>query len=128
MTAATAASATAPASPAAAQPLAARLRTADGLALACDKWPARNGAPLFLMGHSMGGAIAALYAIERAPARARALNSDPGQHAQMRDDAAPERGQVVAALETADDAALSMTARDIDDLRGQPFEVGLDEP
>ncbi|PRH02887.1 alpha/beta hydrolase [Burkholderia multivorans] len=29
--------------------------------------------PLFLMGHSMGGAIAALYAIERAPARGRTL-------------------------------------------------------
>ncbi len=28
---------------------------------------ARQGTPLFLMGHSMGGAIAALYAIERAP-------------------------------------------------------------
>ena len=26
---------------------------------------ARDGAPLFLMGHSMGGAIAALYAVER---------------------------------------------------------------
>ncbi|CAN0619370.1 Monoacylglycerol lipase [Burkholderia multivorans] len=147
MNAATAASATAPASPAAAHPpLTARLRTADGLALACYKWPARHGAPpratvalvhglaehagrydalaarlnaagidvvavdlrghgrspgkrawverfddyltdadalvsaaeldgapLFLMGHSMGGAIAALYAIERAPARGRAL-------------------------------------------------------
>lgn len=34
---------------------------------------ARGGAPLFLMGHSMGGAIAALYAIERAPARGRAF-------------------------------------------------------
>lgn len=31
----------------------------------------RSGAPLFLMGHSMGGAIAALYAIERADAHAR---------------------------------------------------------
>ncbi len=29
----------------------------------------REDVPLFLMGHSMGGAIAALYAIERAPAR-----------------------------------------------------------
>ncbi|TCW86700.1 lysophospholipase [Burkholderia sp. SRS-46] len=34
---------------------------------------ARGNAPLFLMGHSMGGAIAALYAIERAAARGRAL-------------------------------------------------------
>ncbi|KGC08255.1 PGAP1-like family protein [Burkholderia multivorans] len=34
---------------------------------------ARASTPLFLMGHSMGGAIAALYAIERAPARARTL-------------------------------------------------------
>ncbi|WP_445223364.1 lysophospholipase [Burkholderia sp. Ac-20379] len=32
---------------------------------------ARSDAPLFLMGHSMGGAIAALYAIERANARGR---------------------------------------------------------
>ncbi|MBN3792687.1 alpha/beta hydrolase [Burkholderia sp. Ac-20353] len=32
-----------------------------------------NDTPLFLMGHSMGGAIAALYAIERAPARGRAF-------------------------------------------------------
>ncbi|MEK6425474.1 MAG: lysophospholipase [Burkholderia gladioli] len=32
---------------------------------------ARRDAPLFLMGHSMGGAIAALYAIERANARDR---------------------------------------------------------
>ncbi len=31
----------------------------------------RSSAPLFLMGHSMGGAIAALYAVERADARAR---------------------------------------------------------
>lgn len=31
----------------------------------------RSGAPLFLMGHSMGGAIAALYAVERADARDR---------------------------------------------------------
>jgi acylglycerol lipase len=28
---------------------------------------AKNGGPLFLMGHSMGGAIAALYAVERLP-------------------------------------------------------------
>ncbi|AYY58411.1 alpha/beta hydrolase [Burkholderia multivorans] len=34
---------------------------------------ARASTPLFLMGHSMGGAIAALYAIERAPARGRTL-------------------------------------------------------
>jgi len=34
---------------------------------------ARGGAPLFLMGHSMGGAVAALYAIERAAARGRTL-------------------------------------------------------
>ncbi|PRH50012.1 alpha/beta hydrolase [Burkholderia multivorans] len=34
---------------------------------------AREPTPLFLMGHSMGGAIAALYAIERAPARGRTL-------------------------------------------------------
>ncbi|MCA7998333.1 alpha/beta hydrolase [Burkholderia metallica] len=34
---------------------------------------ARGDAPLFLMGHSMGGAVAALYAIERAPARGHAL-------------------------------------------------------
>ncbi|MDR8731122.1 alpha/beta hydrolase [Burkholderia pseudomultivorans] len=34
---------------------------------------ARDNTPLFLMGHSMGGAIAALYAIERAPARGRAF-------------------------------------------------------
>lgn len=34
----------------------------------------RGGAPLFLMGHSMGGAIAALYALERAPSRAVALD------------------------------------------------------
>ncbi|WP_231753048.1 alpha/beta hydrolase [Burkholderia sp. TSV86] len=35
---------------------------------------ARNdGTPLFLMGHSMGGAIAALYAIKCAPARRRTL-------------------------------------------------------
>lgn len=34
---------------------------------------ARAPTPLFLMGHSMGGAIAALYAIERAPARGRKL-------------------------------------------------------
>ncbi|RQR50427.1 lysophospholipase [Burkholderia sp. Bp9126] len=34
---------------------------------------ARGDAPLFLMGHSMGGAVAALYAIERASARGRAL-------------------------------------------------------
>ncbi|MBU9564381.1 lysophospholipase [Burkholderia multivorans] len=33
----------------------------------------RASTPLFLMGHSMGGAIAALYAIERAPARGRTL-------------------------------------------------------
>nr|WP_244111728.1 alpha/beta hydrolase [Burkholderia gladioli] len=33
----------------------------------------REGVPLFLMGHSMGGAIAALYAIERAPARGQPL-------------------------------------------------------
>ncbi|MGU7782610.1 alpha/beta hydrolase [Burkholderia sp. PU8-34] len=32
---------------------------------------ARGNSPLFLMGHSMGGAVAALYAIERAPARGR---------------------------------------------------------
>ncbi|MEY8174181.1 alpha/beta hydrolase [Burkholderia multivorans] len=34
---------------------------------------ARASTPLFLMGHSMGGAIAALYVIERAPARGRTL-------------------------------------------------------
>ncbi|HKT65654.1 MAG TPA: lysophospholipase [Burkholderia sp.] len=34
---------------------------------------ARGNTPLFLMGHSMGGAVAALYAIERAPARGHAL-------------------------------------------------------
>ncbi|KVC66286.1 alpha/beta hydrolase [Burkholderia stagnalis] len=34
---------------------------------------ARGGTPLFLMGHSMGGAVAALYAIERAAARGRTL-------------------------------------------------------
>ncbi|AZQ50470.1 alpha/beta hydrolase [Burkholderia cenocepacia] len=34
---------------------------------------ARGDAPLFLMGHSMGGAVAALYAIERAQARGHAL-------------------------------------------------------
>jgi acylglycerol lipase len=34
---------------------------------------ARDGAPLFLMGHSMGGAIAALYAIERLPASGHQL-------------------------------------------------------
>ncbi|AOI91592.1 lysophospholipase [Burkholderia pseudomultivorans] len=34
---------------------------------------ARDNTPLFLMGHSMGGAIAALYAIERAPARGHAF-------------------------------------------------------
>lgn len=34
---------------------------------------ARGDAPLFLMGHSMGGAVAALYAIERAAARDRTL-------------------------------------------------------
>ncbi len=34
---------------------------------------ARGNAPLFLMGHSMGGAVAALYAIERAPASGHAL-------------------------------------------------------
>jgi alpha-beta hydrolase superfamily lysophospholipase len=34
---------------------------------------ARDGAPLFLMGHSMGGAIAALYAIERLPASGHRL-------------------------------------------------------
>ncbi|MBP0596061.1 lysophospholipase [Paraburkholderia sp. LEh10] len=33
----------------------------------------RNDGPLFLMGHSMGGAIAALHAIERHPGRRRAL-------------------------------------------------------
>ncbi|NTX31728.1 alpha/beta hydrolase, partial [Burkholderia pyrrocinia] len=33
----------------------------------------RGNTPLFLMGHSMGGAVAALYAIERAPARGHAL-------------------------------------------------------
>ncbi|AIO42818.1 PGAP1-like family protein [Burkholderia cenocepacia] len=35
---------------------------------------ARGNTPLFLMGHSMGGAIAALYAIERVPARGHALS------------------------------------------------------
>ena len=45
----------------------------------------------------------------------------------MRDDAAPERRQVVAAFEAAHDAALRMPARHVDDLRGQPFEVGFDE-
>lgn len=34
---------------------------------------ARADTPLFLMGHSMGGAVAALYAIERAPTLGRAL-------------------------------------------------------
>ncbi|MCW0073020.1 lysophospholipase, partial [Burkholderia pseudomallei] len=34
---------------------------------------ARGNTPLFLMGHSMGGAVAALYAIERVPARGHAL-------------------------------------------------------
>jgi len=34
---------------------------------------AREGGPLFLMGHSMGGAIAALYAIERLPASGHRL-------------------------------------------------------
>ena len=34
---------------------------------------ARGNSPLFLMGHSMGGAVAALYAIERAPTRGHAL-------------------------------------------------------
>ncbi|WP_175756158.1 alpha/beta hydrolase [Burkholderia cepacia] len=34
---------------------------------------ARGNSPLFLMGHSMGGAVAALYVIERAPARGHAL-------------------------------------------------------
>ncbi|OXI34131.1 lysophospholipase [Burkholderia sp. AU16741] len=34
---------------------------------------ARGDAPLFLMGHSMGGAVATLYAIERATARGHAL-------------------------------------------------------
>ncbi|RQS20652.1 alpha/beta hydrolase [Burkholderia sp. Bp8998] len=34
---------------------------------------ARGDTPLFLMGHSMGGAVAALYAIERMPARGHAL-------------------------------------------------------
>lgn len=34
---------------------------------------ARDDTPLFLMGHSMGGAVAALYAIERVPARGYAL-------------------------------------------------------
>ncbi|MBR7963611.1 lysophospholipase [Burkholderia vietnamiensis] len=34
---------------------------------------ARGNTPLFLMGHSMGGAIAALYAIERVPAPGHAL-------------------------------------------------------
>ncbi len=45
------------------------LTDADALVSAAK----RSDAPLFLMGHSMGGAIAALYAIERAPARGRAL-------------------------------------------------------
>ncbi|HEX7910689.1 MAG TPA: alpha/beta hydrolase [Paraburkholderia sp.] len=35
---------------------------------------AERGAPLFLMGHSMGGAVAALYAIERLKASGRRLN------------------------------------------------------
>ncbi|AMV41919.1 hydrolase [Paraburkholderia caribensis] len=35
---------------------------------------ARNDGPLFLMGHSMGGAIAALYAIEKQAAQRRHLN------------------------------------------------------
>ncbi|WP_345811246.1 lysophospholipase [Paraburkholderia sp. PREW-6R] len=35
---------------------------------------AQSCAPLFLMGHSMGGAVAALYAIERLPASGRRLN------------------------------------------------------
>lgn len=34
---------------------------------------ARGNSQLFLMGHSMGGAVAALYAIERAPTRGHAL-------------------------------------------------------
>ncbi|AOJ68115.1 hydrolase [Burkholderia sp. MSMB2042] len=41
------------------------LQDADALVASA----ARDGTPLFLMGHSMGGAIAALYAVERAPAR-----------------------------------------------------------
>ncbi|WP_179402604.1 alpha/beta hydrolase [Burkholderia guangdongensis] len=45
------------------------LDDADALVAAA----ARDDAPLFLMGHSMGGAIAALYAIERAPRRGRAF-------------------------------------------------------
>ncbi|WP_323118636.1 alpha/beta hydrolase [Burkholderia alba] len=43
------------------------LQDADALVASA----ARDDAPLFLMGHSMGGAIAALYAIERAAARGR---------------------------------------------------------
>ncbi|WP_175720518.1 alpha/beta hydrolase [Burkholderia anthina] len=45
------------------------LNDADALVAAA----ARDDTPLFLMGHSMGGAIAALYAIERVPARGYAL-------------------------------------------------------
>ncbi|PRE26274.1 lysophospholipase [Burkholderia multivorans] len=45
------------------------LDDADSLVDEAERAPT----PLFLMGHSMGGAIAALYAIERAPARACTL-------------------------------------------------------
>jgi len=44
------------------------LDDADALVACAGAACAASGTPLFLMGHSMGGAIAALYAIERAPA------------------------------------------------------------
>lgn len=43
------------------------LDDADALVAHAGAACAQRGTPLFLMGHSMGGAIAALYAIERAP-------------------------------------------------------------
>ena len=45
------------------------LTDADALVSAAE----RDDAPLFLMGPCMGGTIAALYAIERAPAHVRTL-------------------------------------------------------
>ncbi|RQS69861.1 lysophospholipase [Burkholderia sp. Bp8963] len=48
------------------------LHDADALVAEAGRGNGGN-VPLFLMGHSMGGAIAALYAIERAPARGRAF-------------------------------------------------------
>jgi len=44
------------------------LEDADALVAWAGAACAQQATPLFLMGHSMGGAIAALYAIERAPA------------------------------------------------------------